>query len=591
MSSPVRIVHSLTNRIFLACTLLVTLALALAFGFLYWRTSQDAEASLARALADSSVLVQEHQASLSETSARMSRLLADLPKLKAAVETGDGPTVQPLADDYRQQIAADVLILSGRTGARLASSGVMVAELPSDATEPALQEHSLFLLLDEGLLDVTSVPILLDGEPPDILGRLTVGFLFDHARAQQFKRLTGSEVAVLANGRVIASSIDLDGGSVFTSPLHTDGPFRLVLNGEEFAAISHAMATRPAGTTTPVLTPAAVVLQSRTERLRLLSTIRSGLLGSLLVAVLLATILSYGVARTMTGPLSAVTTVMRDMAATGDLGRKVTLSPGAWHDDDARLLATTFNTLTESIATFQREAAQRDRLSALGRLSTIIAHEIRNPLMIIKASLRSLRKDAVDPAERREAIADIDTETTRLNRIVSDVLDFARPIQFERHEVDLNSLCQTSVAAAWVDASTSQVALDLTPGMPPLITDGERLRTALVNILTNARHAVAAVHRAPVSAAAVLDAEVSVSTRTAGVDLQVIICDRGVGISADDLAHIFDPYFTTRQTGTGLGLPIAKNIIEGLGGRIEVVSAPGQGTEIRITLPCGSEAV
>ena len=86
---------------------------------------------------------------------------------------------------------------------------------------------------------------------------------------------------------------------------------------------------------------------------------------------------------------------MRDVAATGDLTRKVSLQSGAWDDADARLLASAFNTLTESIARFQGEAAQRERLSSLGRLSTVIAHEIRNPLMIIKAALRTLRRGAL----------------------------------------------------------------------------------------------------------------------------------------------------------------------------------------------------
>ena len=95
---------------------------------------------------------------------------------------------------------------------------------------------------------------------------------------------------------------------------------------------------------------------------------------------------------------------MRDVAATGDLTRKITLrGPAIWQDEDARLLATTYNGLTDSIARFQREAAQKERLLSLGRLSTVIAHEVRNPLMIIKASLRSLRPDA-SPPEIKEAV-------------------------------------------------------------------------------------------------------------------------------------------------------------------------------------------
>jgi signal transduction histidine kinase len=90
---------------------------------------------------------------------------------------------------------------------------------------------------------------------------------------------------------------------------------------------------------------------------------------------------------------------MREMSTTGDLTRKISMRrTGNWEDEDATLLATTFNTLTDSIARFQREAAQRERLSSLGRLSTVVAHEIRNPLMIIKASLRTLGRDHVSRA-------------------------------------------------------------------------------------------------------------------------------------------------------------------------------------------------
>ena len=152
--------------------------------------------------------------------------------------------------------------------------------------------------------------------------------------------------------------------------------------------------------------------------------------------------------------------------------------------------ASAFNTLTDSIARFQREAAHKDRLTSLGRLSTVIAHEIRNPLMIIRASLASLWSEQVTPTERREALADIDEETRRLNRIVTEVLDFSKPIRFELGETQVNDVCRASSAAAWAGSSVPPVELDLDPRIPPVMTDAERLRTALVNILTNARHAV-----------------------------------------------------------------------------------------------------
>jgi signal transduction histidine kinase len=252
--------------------------------------------------------------------------------------------------------------------------------------------------------------------------------------------------------------------------------------------------------------------------------------------------------------------------------------------------------MTESIDRFQKEAAQKERLSALGRLSTVIAHEIRNPLMIIKTALPSLRRDTVGASEWREAVADIDEETTRLNRIVSEVLDFARPMRFELADADLNEISRASAAAAWAGSPDAQVTLDLDENIPPIRTDAERLRTAFVNLLTNARHAVDAVVVAATGtnggsgAVGTLQlrsagAPVEMRTRLASTHVTVTIQDHGVGISPEHMAHIFDPYFTTRRTGTGLGLPISKNIIEGLGGTLAVSSRRGEGTQIRIELP------
>jgi two-component system sensor histidine kinase HydH len=266
------------------------------------------------------------------------------------------------------------------------------------------------------------------------------------------------------------------------------------------------------------------------------------------------------------------------VAATGDLTRKIAVRHGnRWGDEDARLLATTFNTLTDSIARFQREISQKERLTSLGRLSTVIAHEVRNPLMIIKASLHALRQPDLTDAAMREAVLDIDEEVARLNRIVNEVLDFARPIRFELSPVDLNALCRESAAAAVASGPGPAVDLDVDAAISSITTDPERLRIALVNLLVNARHAVNGN-----------SAGVTLQTGLSGDRVRILIADRGAGIEPKDLAHVFDPYFTTKRGGTGLGLPIAKNIVEGLGGSISVSSVAGRGTEIRIELPFDS---
>jgi signal transduction histidine kinase len=241
--------------------------------------------------------------------------------------------------------------------------------------------------------------------------------------------------------------------------------------------------------------------------------------------------------------------------------------------------------MTDSIARFQRDAAQRERLLSLGRLSTVVAHEIRNPLMIIRTALRSLRSASPTPDQVRAAAADIDEETARLNRIVSEVLDFARPIKFELAPARLNALCEDAARAAGSEQDAVPITLDLDPRLGSVTTDAERLRLALVNILTNARHAVAAREGAP----AVKDPIRLRTRQLTGHRAAIEVSDQGTGIAAEDLARVFDPYFTTRRTGTGLGLAISRNIVEGLGGMISVTSRKGAGTEVRIELPTGSE--
>jgi two-component system sensor histidine kinase HydH len=227
--------------------------------------------------------------------------------------------------------------------------------------------------------------------------------------------------------------------------------------------------------------------------------------------------------------------------------------------------------------------SQKERLTSLGRLSTVIAHEVRNPLMIIKASLHALGQSEAGDGARREAIADIDHEVARLNRIVNEVLDFSRPIRFDLAATDMGALCRESAAAAQASPG-AEIAVDLDPALPGVVTDAERLRIALVNLLVNARHAVL---NQPAGA------EPLVTLKAAGGNERVIITisDRGPGMAPRDLAQIFDPYFTTKRGGTGLGLPIAKNILEGLGGTLAVSSTVGRGTDIRIELPARAAGV
>jgi len=579
-----KLLSSLRSRIFLASALLAVLWIGGAIYLVNVRVTEEAERTLQREIVAAAALVDNLRTTRTETFMQMARFIADAPPLKAAVDTNDPETVQGIANTYQNQVKSNLLLVTNRKGDILATVGATGRTAAIIANQPAVHDglagrESLSLLPQaDGMIQLVTVPVYVGIVRPDILGTLSVGFMLDNALAAQLKQITLSEIAFGMDGQILAATLPRADYPMLAARLRTAGISRVQLSTEEFEALPRPLA--PAADASNTSGPVALILRSRTAQLHSLQSIHTGLIATAVVAVLLATVLSFAVARTIAQPLAAITGVMREVAATGDLTRKIALRHGnRWDDEDARLLATTFNTLTDSIARFQREISQKERLTSLGRLSTVIAHEVRNPLMIIKAALHALRQPQVGPEAVGEAADDIDEEVSRLNRIVNEVLDFARPIRFEPSPVNLNVLCRESAAAALASGPGVGIALDLDPALSTVTTDPERLRIALVNLLVNARHAV---NGAAEAAQAPL---VTLRSRAITGRVRILVADRGVGIAGTDLAQVFDPYFTSKRGGTGLGLPIAKNIVEGLGGTITISSAPGAGTEIVIDLP------
>ncbi|HYE85597.1 MAG TPA: ATP-binding protein [Vicinamibacterales bacterium] len=569
-----RVLGSITNRIFLASALLAMLSIGAAVYFVSARITAQTELDLLGDLTEAATLVDDQRRTQVENFTRTARFLADLPKLKAAIDT-DPPTLAPIAADYQLQSGADLLIITGANGEELAIAGETSVHPTVTNADVALASNNrsvpTFWAHPAGLLEVVSVPVTLGLDRPEFLGVLSMGYLLDERRASQFKALTGADIAFGIDGVVRASTLGPGSAEALTPLLSNGGQSSVAIGDETYVAVAQAL-----GPATGPRQPTAIILRSRSQRMRTLDTIQAALAAIAIGATLLAIVVSYGVARTITRPLATITDHMRHIAATGDLTRKIpTKRRGGWDDDDAHMLATTFNTLTDSIVRFQREAGQRERLLSLGRLSTVIAHEVRNPLMIIKGALRTLDRDGASAADVRDAAKDIDEEIDRLNSLVNDVLDVARPIRFDPAAADINAVCRDAVQAAAAGRVNGPVVLELAASLPELVTDGERLRTVLVNLLTNADHAVEGRPAARVTL---------ITQQTGERRVAITIRDTGAGIAEDDLPRIFDPYFTTRRAGTGLGLAIAKNIIEGLGGTIGVTTRRGAGTDFRIDI-------
>lgn len=223
----------------------------------------------------------------------------------------------------------------------------------------------------------------------------------------------------------------------------------------------------------------------------------------------------------------------------------------------------------------EEQLRRADRLSALGELSAGLAHEIRNPLGSIRGTAEILRDATAVDSPQQEFAGILIKEVDRLNRVVQDFLDFARPAKVEADLIDLNLVVEEVLALAGRMLEKGGTEISFTSGeLSTCPGNAEQLKQALLNLVLNAMQAMPA------------GGQLAIATHQLDEGISVEIRDTGSGIAEDRLEKIFDPFFTTRQEGTGLGLAITSRIIRGHGGSIDVVSKIGQGTTFTVELPC-----
>jgi signal transduction histidine kinase len=246
-------------------------------------------------------------------------------------------------------------------------------------------------------------------------------------------------------------------------------------------------------------------------------------------------------------------------------------------------LSRRYGTLSAEHARAQEALRRRDRLAAMGELASTVAHEIRNPLNAIAMSAQRLRREWVDsgttgnPAAGEEArglVAVVEDEARRLDAKVQQFLEFARPPALAPRPVPLQEWLAGAAAAAAPLAAERSVRFVVAPSDPrTVVIDVEQLRQALDNVIRNA------IDATPPGGTVAVEARVSPPW------LWLDVRDEGPGIHAEDRPRIFDLYFTTKSGGTGVGLAVTQQIVAAHGGRIDVESAPGAGTTMRLRVP------
>ncbi len=238
----------------------------------------------------------------------------------------------------------------------------------------------------------------------------------------------------------------------------------------------------------------------------------------------------------------------------------------------------------------------RDRLAALGEMAAAMAHELKNPLAGIEVMAGLLRRKVGDSPDVLSIINDIINEAKMANSTVVEMLDYVRPVRLERGRTTLGPMLHTAVSMAESKAPRGEIAVDVDvpDDLPPIQGDEHQLCQVFTNLVINAFEALGGAGRVRIAATtgAMEGEHAEHSDRPVHVPVVVIqIIDDGPGIPPELTDRVFNAFFTTKAQGSGLGLAIVRKIIDAHDGRIDVATAPGQGTRFTITLPVSAEDV
>ena len=297
--------------------------------------------------------------------------------------------------------------------------------------------------------------------------------------------------------------------------------------------------------------------------------------GAVAICGALLVVLTYTVQRPMVelqqkiaqlgaGDLAASVSFARRNDEIGDLGRNFT-----------HMVQQLREAREELERLHNTQMSRAEHLATLGELATGLAHEIRNPLAGIAGVIEIIGRDLPSSSPARTVVKDVRQEVARINHIVTDLLQTARPHPPQVRKSNLNTTVEHAVMLGRQQALSKSVEITLQkdPSLPPVEHDSDQIHQVLLNLLLNALQAIDN------------DGKVHVALKPRGRMVAIEVADNGRGIAPEHLPNIFRPFYTTKGEGTGLGLSLARRIVEDHQGRIDVISAVGKGSTFTVVLP------
>lgn len=318
----------------------------------------------------------------------------------------------------------------------------------------------------------------------------------------------------------------------------------------------------------------AVELQAY-QRYRLLAVAAGG--GLAICAVLLV-VLAILIQRPLVELIGKI-----EQVRAGDLDSRVAF---ARRKDEIGRLGRNFNEMVNQLRqnrdelqrVYQTQMSRAEHMAALGELAAGLAHEVRNPLAGISGAVDIIGHELPASSPNRAIVGEVQREVRRIQSLLTELLDYARPRPFAIRPADLNATIEHCVQLARQQIASRPIDLVFKAGdLPPVAHDPFQIERLILNLLLNAFQAIKGEGR------------VTIDATSRGDFAEIRVSDTGSGIPAENLPNIFRPFFTTKRKGTGLGLSLSRRIVEQHGGRIEVRSTPGQGTEFLVWLPLATK--
>ena len=403
------------------------------------------------------------------------------------------------------------------------------------------------------------------------------GFLLNPHVLRQVKEMVDADIVLFTpSGQVMSSTIDqqwLHEGPILSLMRNGQGTVRLpgkevTINGEVFRVVFQEVRLEDRGRAYLSLWQSSAVADSFKNSI-LATTGAIALLG--LVSLVVA---GYMVARSISIPVVQLASIT-ERVANGDFSSRVEARGG----NEIAMLGHSFNTMIDRLLASERKLVETEKLAAVGQLAAGVAHEIKNPLTSIKMFVQVLQgRMAADP-KNRETLDVVLSEINRLDRIVEQIVQRARPDEGIYLEMcqpvpllqEVLTLCMDSLGAARVEVETG-----FSPDIPLLALDRARIKQVFWNIILNARDAM------PNGGKLV----VTVRRAAFGDMVELIFADTGTGLADLDSETCFRSFFTTKPEGLGLGLSMSRKIVEKHRGGLHLRSRPGGGAMAVLTLPC-----